>query len=211
VSTPPLVSIVMPVWNGAPYLRESLDSILAQSYPRTEVIVVDDGSTDETPAILASYGDALFCHRREANLGIYPSTWEGIGLARGELVASYHADDIYDPEIVAREVEFLQRFPAAGAVFCADRFIDERGVEYARLELPPEVRGGRPLPFAVLFDAILNYKNRQLRTPSVMLRAAAVRELGGFRNELGAWADLDAWLRVARRHPIGILEEHLFR
>jgi glycosyltransferase involved in cell wall biosynthesis len=176
------------------------------------VIVVDDGSTDGTPAILAAYGDAIRWLRREENRGIYPTTWEGIGLARGELLALYHADDVYLPEMMARQVEFLDRWPEAGAIFASDIFVDGSGAEYDRLRLPPEVRGERPLPFATLFEAILNYKNRQLRTPSAMLRAGVARELGGFRHDLfGACADFDAWLRILARHPIGILETHLFR
>ena len=80
----PLVSIVVPVWNGEAHLRESLDSILAQTYPQLEVIVVDDASTDSTPEILASYGDRIRVHRQQSTRGIYGNANDGIALACGE-------------------------------------------------------------------------------------------------------------------------------
>src|SRR2546425_109895 len=115
VREPPLVSIVVPVWNGEAHLRESLDSILGQTYPRLELIAVDDASTDSTPEILASYGDRIRIHRQPATRGIYGNANDGIALAQGELVAVFHADDVYLPELVEREVEWLERHPEARA------------------------------------------------------------------------------------------------
>ncbi len=137
----PLVSVIVPVYNGARYLRESLDSILRQSYASVEVIVMDDASADETPAIIASYGDRIRSVRQPANLGQFDNVNAGIGLARGELIAVYHADDVYEPHIVRREVEFLEAHPEVGAVFCLDVFVDQENREYGRLELPRDLRG----------------------------------------------------------------------
>src|SRR5262245_46403552 len=125
-----LVSVVVPVWNGARYLRESLDSILAQTYRPIEVLVMDDASTDETPEILASYGPAVRTRRQGTNRGQFDNVNDGIALAGGEWIAVYHADDVYRPEIVEREAEFLERHPEAGAVFCLDAWIDAEGREY---------------------------------------------------------------------------------
>jgi glycosyltransferase involved in cell wall biosynthesis len=207
-----LVSIVVPVFNGTPYLRESLDSILRQTYTRTEVLVMDDASTDDTPAIAQSYGDRVAYHRQPQRRGIYGNANDGIALAQGEYIAVYHADDVYHPDIVEREVAFLQRYPEAGAVFCSDIFIDPAGRETGRLILPPEVRGERPLEYPVILNALLKYKNRFLRCPSSMVRASVYRDVGGYRDqEFLNTSDLDMWLRIARQYPIGILEEHLFR
>src|SRR5215216_4504313 len=118
--TQPLVTIAVPVYNGARHLRESLDSILGQTYPRTEVIVLDDASTDETPAITASYGARIRLVRNSKNLGGFGNMNAGIRLATGSLFAIYHADDVYEPAIVEREVAFLESHPKLGAVFCLD-------------------------------------------------------------------------------------------
>src|SRR3989442_1563603 len=134
----PLVSIIVPVFNGERYLRESLDSILAQTYPRVEVLVMDDASTDGTPSIIASYGNQVHYYRQPQNRGIYGNMNDGIAMARGEYIAIYHADDVYLPKIVECEVAFLHHHPEAGAVFCQAVFIDSLGREFGRLEIPPE-------------------------------------------------------------------------
>lgn len=208
----PFVSILVPVFNGARFLRESLDSILDQTYRRFEVIVLDDASTDDTPQIIRSYGDRVRCIRQTSNHGIYDNVNVGIAEARGSLIAAYHADDIYHPEIIAREVDAFERFPSVGAVFCSDIFVDEAGLEYGRLTLPDEVRGGQPLSFATVFNALLAHKNSFLRCPGAMVRADVHARVGLYRQELFRnTSDLDMWIRIAQASPIVILEDYLYR
>lgn len=208
----PLVSIVLPVLDGERFLRESLDSILSQTYPRLEVIVMDDGSTDATPKIMAGYHDRVAYVRQGTRRGIYANANDGIVRARGELVGVFHADDVYEPELVAREVDWLHEHPEAGAVFCSDVFVDAHGVELGRLVLPPELRGGRPLGYGDVLNGLLVHKNRFLRCPTALVRAEVYRELGGYRqDEFENTADLEMWLRIARRYPLGVLEDHLLR
>jgi GT2 family glycosyltransferase len=212
LQNPPLVSIIIPVFNGEKYLRESLDSILAQTYPRTEVLVMDDASTDGTAAVAASFGQRLKYHRQQTNRGIYGNVNDGIAMANGEFIAIYHADDIYDPHIVEREVDFLQRYPDAGAVFCQTVFIDPAGNERGRLQIPKEVRGGCPLPYPVIFNALLKNKNKFLTCPSSMVRASVYRDVGVYRDaEFRNTSDMEMWLRIARKYPVGVLEDYLFR
>jgi glycosyltransferase involved in cell wall biosynthesis len=207
----PLVSVVVPVFNGERYLRESLDSIVGQTYPRTEVLVMDDTSTDATRGIIESYGDRVRAYRQPVNRGIYGNTNDGIAMASGQYIGVYHADDIYDPHIVEHELAFLERYPEAGAVFCQDIFIDREGREFGRLTLPTEIRGGQPLDFPVIFNGILTHRNRFLPCPSAMVRASVYRDVGTYRGEYGIAADLEMWVRIARKHAIAILEEYLFR
>jgi glycosyltransferase involved in cell wall biosynthesis len=206
----PLVSILVPVFDGGQYLRESLDSLLAQTYPSCEVLVLDDASRDETPDIIVSYGSAVRSHRQEQNQGIYENVNAGIKIARGELIAVYHADDVYHPTIVEQEVAFLERYPEAGAAFCLDAWIDAEGREYGRLEIPEELRRHDPIPFVDIFNALLRYKNIFLVCPTAMVRASVYKELGGYRQSLFRnSSDLDMWIRIACRHPIGIVQDYL--
>lgn len=206
------MSIVVPAFNGERYLRESLDSILGQTYPRTEVLVMDDASTDGTAAVAAAYRHRVRYYRQPRNRGIYGNTNDGIKMAQGEYIAVYHADDVYHPAIVEREVAFLQGHPEVGAVFCQDVFIDPVGHEVGRLELPPEVRGGRPLEYRTILNALLTHKNRFLRCPSCMVRSAVYRDVGLYRDQqFRNSADLEMWVRIARMYPIAILEEYLLR
>ncbi len=209
-TTEPLVSIVVPVYNGASHIRASLDSILAQGYPRLEVIVMDDASTDGTPAVLASYGERIRVIRQPSTLGIYGNANDGIELARGEFIGVFHADDIYLPEMVERQVFYLAEHSEVGAVFCLDAFVDSEGVEFGRLRLPPDVPANVPLDYAAVLNALLTHKNAFLRCPTALVRASIYRELGGYRDELFKnTADLEMWLRIARHHRIAVLEEHL--
>ena len=210
--TSPLVSILVPSYNGARHLRESLDSLLAQTYRPVEIILLDDASTDATPAIAAEYAGRIAYVRQPANLGIYQNVNAGIARARGDLIATYHADDIYLPTIVEAQVAYFERHPQVGAVFCADIFVDAEGREYARLVLPPEVRGERPLDYRTVLNALLTYKNRFLVCPTAMVRASVHAAVGLYRQDrYRNTADLEMWLRIARDYPIAVLESHLMK
>lgn len=208
--TPPLVSVVVPVYNGERFLRPCLDSIVAQSYPSVEILVMDDASTDRSSDIIVSYGSKLRHYRQPVNRGQFANVNDGIEMARGDYIAVYHADDIYHPEIVSREIQYLLRFPEAGAVFCLDVFIDPNGQEYGRLQLPGELSSDAPLSYAAVLNGLLSYKNAFLVGPSGMVRASAYDDLGSYRGDsFGIASDLEMWLRIARDRPIGILGEYL--
>lgn len=200
------------MFNGEAFLRESLDSILGQTYAPREAIVMDDASTDSTPEIVASYGNAVRYVRQPANRGQFGNVNDGIALAQGDLIGVFHADDVYLPEMLEREVAWLVRHPEAGAVFCSDSFIDAEGREFGRLELPEEIRGERPFDYPTMLNAVLWHSNTFLRCPTALVRAEVYRELGRYRDDTGPNAtDLEMWLRIARRYPIGVLEDHLLR
>jgi glycosyltransferase involved in cell wall biosynthesis len=208
----PLVSILIPSYNGAAFLREALDSILAQTYPNVEVILLDDASSDDTPAIAAEYEGKIIYVCQPSNLGIYDNVNVGIAQARGSLIATYHADDIYLPTIVDAQVSYLQAHPEVGAVFCSDIFVDAEGREYGRMSLPQDVRGEKPLDYPVVLNALLKYKNRFLVCPSAMVRAKVHEEVGTYRQDrYRNTSDLEMWLRIARRYPIAVLESHLMK
>ena len=208
----PLVSILVPSYNGAAFLREALDSILAQTYSNIEVILLDDASTDDTPSIAAEYGSRISYVRQTQNLGIYDNVNVGIARARGSLIATYHADDLYLPAIVEAQVEYFESHPDVGAVFCSDIFVDAHGHEYGRISLPTDVRGGQPLYYPVVLNALLKYKNRFLVCPTAMVRASVHMAVGTYRQaKYRNTADLEMWLRIAQRYPIAVLEAHLMK
>jgi hypothetical protein len=133
-------------------------------------------------------------------------------MARGTYIATYHADDLYEPTIVERQVESFQRFPGVGAVFCLDVLVDAENREYGRMVLPPELPGSSPLAFPAILNALLSHKNRFLVCPSAMTTAAVHRQVGLYRQD--QWknsSDLDMWIRIARVAPIVVLEEYLMR
>lgn len=208
----PLVSIVVPVYNAEEYLEESLRSIVGQTYPRTEVFVADDASSDGSLSVARTFGDSVRILPREENLGQFENVADAIRRAEGDFVCVFHADDVYHSEIVEREVAYLGDHPDIGAVFPLDVFVDAAGREYGRLELPGDVPARTPLDERDLLRALMVHKNRFLRTPGAMVRTPLYAEAGPFRSErFGHAADLDMWLRIARIRPVAILDRHLFR
>jgi hypothetical protein len=209
---PPMVSIIVPAYNAERFLRASLDSIVAQTFADREILFMDDASTDSTGEIARSYGERIRYYRQPRNRGQFGNVDDGIARARGKYIAVYHADDIYSPEIVAREVEFLEKYPDAGLVFAMEIFIDAEGRETGRLELPPEIPLDRPFDYATALNALLCYKNCIFPAPSSMVRAEVYRTAGPYRGaEYPVAGDFEMFFRMARTHRAGILGEHLFR
>ncbi len=210
----PLVSVVVPVYNGETYLRESLESILGQTYRNLEVLLMDDASTDGAPEILRSYAERdgrVRYERQSRNRGIFGNINDGIALARGDYVAIHHSDDVYDPAILDIEVAYLERRADVGAVFCTDIFIDPSGREFGRLELPPEIRAAEVLSYSDVLNGILRHQNVFIRGGTSLIRRAVYQEVGSFDDRYSLRADLDMWLRIVRRHPIAIVDRPLVR
>lgn len=210
---PPLVSVCMPAYNVARVARDALMSVLAQTYPRLEVIVVDDASTDGTPDAVRAIADPrIRCVRNEQNRGGFQTMNHAVSLARGDFIAVYHTDDIYEPTIVEKEVVHLLSHPQVGAVFSLDHYIDESGRIYGGTTLPPEFQTRESLRYEDVFPFLLRRKNILLRCPTFMMRREVLDAIGPFDPETyDIAADVDMWIRILRRFPISILNERLMR
>jgi hypothetical protein len=196
-SSPPRVSVVLPVYNAERFVGEAIDSILGQTLADFELIVIDDGSTDDTPRILAdrvSRDPRIRLIARE-NRGLTPTLNEGLEGARGPFVAIMNADDIALPERLERQVAFLDTHPAVAAVGSQTRLMLADGTPGPSVSLPQtpaDVR--RFLP-----------KASPLAHPAVMFRRAAVVEVRGYRPQIEPAEDYDLWLRLADRHELANL------
>ncbi len=124
----PLVSIVIPAYNAAAYLRQAIDSVLGQSYPHIELIVWDDGSSDATPEILASYPEGSFIRMRHANRGQAATLNRGWAMAKGEILAYLSADDLLLPHCVQEAVDRFLQDSSLVLVYGDYQLIDDRGV-----------------------------------------------------------------------------------
>lgn len=208
----PLVSIVVPAYHAARFLRASLDSILEQTYATKEILLMDDASTDDTEKIARSYGSRIHYHRQERNRGQFGNVDDGIALAHGKYVAVYHADDVYLPQMVAREAAFLEAHPEVGAVFVPPIYIGPEGRERGRLKLPWSIRTGEPLDYPTVLNTLLCYKNCIFPGPSSMVRASVYQAIGPYRgHDYPVAADFEMFFRIARSYPVAILGEHMFR
>lgn len=211
---PPLVCICVPTYNSANTVRETLASILAQTYPNLIVHVSDNASVDDTLKIIESIADGrVRIHRQEKNIGAEGNFNRCIQLAEGKYTAIFHADDIYEPEMVAKQVAFLEANPGVGAVFTEAATIDEQGVPLGAIGRAPDSEGYVTyFGFHKLLQSMLLHHNF-LVCPSVMVRTEIykdeIREWGSslFRSS----SDIDTWLRLARKQPIAVLGERLMR
>lgn len=208
-----LVTICVPAYNAGRYIGACLRSLVAQTYPHREIIVSDNASTDDTADIARPFAEeGVRYTRTERNLGGPANFNRCLALGEGELVAVYHADDVYHPRIVEEEVRYLAAHPDAAAVLALDWWMNERGEVWGGTSLPEELCGRDTYRFGDLFPALLRHTNSFLRAPTAMVRRAVCAEVGGW--DAGSFpdaADLDLWLRLSARGGIGILERRLVR
>lgn len=196
VSHTPLVSVVMPVYNGELYLREAIDSILNQTWRDLELIIVDDNSGDSTPEILQSYDDErVVVVKNSKKHGPAWSRNRGLANARGEYVACMDADDIALPRRLELQVKFLKRNPQVALVGGATTTIDWKGNHGYTLQPPTDSR---------LIKESLTHSNCYVQS-TVMMRTDAVLALQGYRFPLAE--DYDLWLRMSESYELGNLTE----
>jgi glycosyltransferase involved in cell wall biosynthesis len=179
-----LVSIVTPSFNQGRFLRRTIDSVLAQSYPHIEYLVIDGGSTDDSLAILRAYGDRFFW-LSETDRGQTHALNKGFARARGDILAYLNSDDILLPGAVASVVCHFRQHPDWGVVYGRANWIDE----------DDQLLGEYPThPYS--FRRLLQYCF--LCQPATFWRAAAARQVGPFNERLRACMDYEYWVRLDR-------------
>jgi len=196
----PLVSVVMSVYNGERFLREAVDSILNQTFSDFELIIINDGSTDETREILESYKDERLVLVDQENMGLTKALNNGIARAKGKYVARQDADDVSKPERLEKQVAFMEAHPAVGLLGTRFEFIDQNGMVTRQGVLPIDNRA---------LHERLKVIN-QFNHGSVMIRKEALDKVGLFRDFFKYAQDYDLWLRIAEQYEVCNLPECLF-
>lgn len=196
----PRVTVLMPVYNGARYVEQAVRSVLAQTFADLELVVIDDGSTDQSARIVESMEDSRIRFVRNGrNRGLTPTLNHGLALARGELVARQDADDLSEATRLERQVAFLDANPDVAVVGSWYRKIGEHG----------EPLGDRTLPSsdAAMRWALLSYC--PIVHSAATFRREAIAALGGYDERFAYAQDFDLWSRVARVHRLGNVPELL--
>jgi glycosyltransferase involved in cell wall biosynthesis len=197
----PRVTVLTTVYNGARYLEEAIDSIRAEEFQDFEHVIVDDGSTDATPQILAratARDSRIVLVRTETNHGIASAANRGLAIARGEYIARLDADDISLPGRLAREVAVLDAHPHVVLVSMNYESIDAHGVVIGRSH--------RDHPSAVL-AYLLNFSNSIGGHSQVMFRKSVIHAVGGYDETCRAGLDYDLWTRIVPHGRIVVLPE----
>lgn len=191
----PAVSVLMSVFNGAPFLREAVESILCQTFGDFEFIIINDGSSDGSAEILHRYAgeDSRIVLIERENKGLIASLNEGLSCARAPLIARMDADDIALPERLALQKAYMDDHADVSALGGALVLIDEKGRAFGKHAYP---RRGATL------DRHLYERGSPVAHPAVMMRRDAVLKLGGYRPAYKHAEDYDLWLRLRKTGAI---------
>lgn len=199
----PLVSIVIPAFNAAAFLSETLESALSQTYPNIEIIVVDDGSTDNTRDIVARCATSAVQYLHQSNAGVSAARNAGFRHSHGEFVCFMDADDWFYPENIAAKVSAMQHHASAALVHAA--------VEVTDGALQPTGHVMRGKSGKVLSD-LLQYAPPAIPCPSnALIRRSALEQVGLFDTQLSTSADYEMWLRLASAFDVIALPEVLVK
>jgi len=195
------VSVVMPVYNGAAYLAEAVESVLRQSFGDFELLAVEGNSADASPSILAEFAarDERVRVIRQTGRGLVAALNQGVAASRGEFIARMDADDVALPERFARQVQFLRDHPAVAAVGTAMQAVGPDRAPLWRMDYPTEPAQVKRM---LMTTSCLGH-------PSVTMRRAAVDAVGGYRPAFRDAEDYDLWLRLVDRFELANLPDVL--
>ncbi|MEK6302306.1 MAG: glycosyltransferase [Acidobacteriota bacterium] len=203
----PDVSVVMSVYNGADHLRETLDSILAQEGVAFELIVVNDGSTDQSAKILDEYAsrDERVRVFQQENQGLTKSLIRGCSEARGKYIARHDAGDVSLAGKLAKQLEIIANTPDAAFVSCGTRFVGPEGEYLYDVNRDPTSATERLLTLNL--DEIQGPSSH----PSAMFSRSLYESIGGYRSAFYFAQDLDLWIRLAERGRHVVMPEVLYQ
>lgn len=205
------LTIGLPTYNGAKYIRETLSSILEQSYEDFRVLVVDDRSEDATLDIVETFADSrIKIHRNPERLGI-PGNWnQCVSLAEGEFISIFHQDDLMLPGNIEKKIAFLRAKPDVGFVHSAAEVLVEESAPRFFADWMEDEREDVVFAGLEYFLRLLLHGNR-VCAPSVVVRRKELQKLGGFDKGLGFACDYDMWMRLCLAGKVGFIAESLIR
>ena len=198
------VSVVIPTFNRAHLVQDAVRSAAGQTVAPTEIVIVDDGSTDDTEAVLDGMASRLpvpLVYVRQENAGGNVARNRGVKIARGAYVAFLDSDDVWHPEKLEKQLAALGALPGAGAVYCGLREVE---VETGRVLSEPK----RAYPAGDLFSPLL-VSDVTAPTSTYLVKRSIMEAAGHFDETLEARQDWDMWIRVARQAPIAVVPEAL--
>ena len=196
----PLVSVIIPTYNRAKYVTHAIDSVLAQTYPNNEIIVVDDGSTDDTKEALAPYMDRIKYIYQE-NTGGAAARNTGIKAAKGELIAFLDSDDEWLPAKIEKQIDKFRKLPnSVGVVYSGCYTVSQESKEIL-CEIP------------TLKGNVHNYALQRciISSPTPLIRKLCFKKVGVFDEALPSCQDWDMWIRLSKHYNFDFVPDILAR
>ncbi|MDE2222744.1 MAG: glycosyltransferase family 2 protein [Candidatus Omnitrophica bacterium] len=195
----PTVSVIIPAYNAAAFIAQTIESVLAQTYKNIEVIAVDDGSTDNTRQVTAQYKSVRYIYKKNGGPASARNT--GIETSKGDYLAFLDADDIWEREKISRQIDCFKNNPALGLVYTAVNVIDEQG-NFVRPKFSGNLSGRA-------FNGL--FRKNHLTASAVMIKKSCLVDAGKFDEDLEIISveDYDLWLRVTALYEIACVNEPL--
>ncbi len=197
----PLVTAVIPVYNGERFVADAIRSVLSQTYPRIECLVVDDGSKDGSAEVVKGFAPSAR-YVPKTNGGVASARNHGVSQARGEFVAFLDADDAWAPTKIEKQMDVFRARPDAGLVYSGMSLVDESLRPVGELQPAPPA-------LALRNTLLLEQPSATGIGSTALLPARIFRAIGGFDERLSTSADCDLTCRIALRHPLACSPEAL--
>ncbi len=198
----PAITVLMPAYNAADYIAEAIDSVLAQSFKDFELLIINDGSTDDTERIIRSYNDPRIVLHNQENQGVIGALNKGLELAKANLIARFDADDVCYPERLATQYEFMQNNPDYVLIGSASDYIDMNG-NYLFKWHPPAYTNEE-------LEQVI-YSVCPLDHPTIMYRTGVARELGGYPAGAIHFEDHIFWTLFFKKGKLCNMHESLIK
>jgi glycosyltransferase involved in cell wall biosynthesis len=195
-----LVSVIIPTYNRADFIGDSIRSVLEQTYSNLELIVVDDGSTDDTESVVAAFSDPRFRYVRQPNRGRSNARNQALSLAKGKYITFLDSDDMYLPDKVQLQVNYLRSHPGTGMVYTSAHCVDDQGNM-----LPNEYRASVS---GLIYESIAFFTPVTITLPTVMTYQDVFDHVGGFDEKMYRFEDTDMWRRISKYCRIDAIREH---
>lgn len=207
----PIVSVILPTYNSAIYLGEAIESVLNQTFQDYEIIVVNDGSTDNTVEIASNFRPHCIWIDQE-NQGPSAARNKGLTRATGKFISFLDADDVFLPEKLELQVDFLENNPNIGLIY-SDGYRCKQSSKGMEKSIPLSMSG----------DVIPIFNNNEVNIVhefikhnlfpinAGMVRHQCIKDIGGFDENLSACEDWDLWYRIAEKYPVAYIENKLVK
>lgn len=210
--TQPFLSVGIPTYNGAAFIKESVQSVLAQSYCDYELIIVDDSSIDNTVEIVKSFSDPrIKVFQNEKRLGLAPNWNRCIELSSGEFINIFHQDDVMLPQNLERKTRFLLDNPTAGFVYSSAIEFDETGLCVMAGWIASNAKQDTFYKKGEELFRKLIYWHNIICCPGVIARRECYEKLGAFDTRLKFAADWEMWMRMALFYDVGFIAAPLIQ
>lgn len=196
----PEVSVIITTYNRSDFLGFTVKSVLSQTYDNFELIIVDDGSTDDTSEIVKSYNDARIIYYYQENKGQNPARNIGMKLSRGKYIAHLDSDDIWHPDKLKRQVKILETFPDIGLVYCGTQLVDKTNTVIGRQ--PLVIHRGTVLDKLLMTNFLYNGS-------CSLFRSECLKKVGVFDESFKRMTDWEFYLKFAIYYKFYGIDEYL--